>query len=37
MNPGTLTPHPMVLLTMVLVKSLSSLVCVHKAIETDRV
>ena len=35
MNPGTLAPHPVVPLTVVLVKSFSLLVCVHKAIETD--
>lgn len=34
MNPGTLAPHPVVLLTMVLVKSFCLLVRVHKAIET---
>ena len=35
MNPGALAPHPVVLLTVVLVKSFSLLVCVHKAVETD--
>ena len=35
MNPGALAPHPVVRLTVVLVKSFSLLVCMHKAVETD--